>query len=41
MSYALLIMSRMFAQRKDVINNFENVIVVAEGNFNKLSKTSR
>jgi len=41
MNYGLLILSRIFGQRKDVINNFENVIIVAEGNFNKLSKKSR
>jgi hypothetical protein len=41
MNYGLLILSRIFGQRKDLINNFENVIIVAEGNFNKLSKKSR
>lgn len=41
MNYGLLILSRIFGQRKDLINNFENVIIVADGNFNKLSKKSR
>lgn len=41
MNFGLLILSRIFGQRKDLINNFENVIIVAEGNFNKLSKKSR
>lgn len=29
MNYGLLILSRIFGQRKDLINNFENVIIVA------------